>query len=59
MRAGWGGCAEEEGQGQVNLNREPQWVLLHSGQTSGFLWSLPGFRGLKGMSHGGDWGVPS
>lgn len=33
--------------------------LASSGQSSGFLQSLPGFRGLKGMSHGGDWGVPS
>lgn len=45
---------EVEGQGQVN--REPPRVLLHSGQTSGFLWSLPGFQGLKKMSHGGGLG---
>lgn len=48
---------EEQGQGQVN--QEPPRALLQLGQTSGFLCSQPGFQGLKGMSHRGDWGVPS
>lgn len=44
--AGGGGRARS---GELRASK----VLLHSGQTSGFLWSLPGLRGLKGMSHGG------